>query len=251
MPVHTGWESQQHRQGGWPVGFPQPNTIHAQRWDIASGYFKFLISNYFIFLKNCFQHLGCVCSPDTQHWLHLQPRIQAAMTQGPQRFMCGHSRTGKSALDLTKLEHKFSPTQDTLQRARVPQRQTRSSFLSKEDFQKVPALHYTLVSRQVPRGSGWINPGNCFPLELKELMQDCLLLWSKYKICLKASNISALPESAKSNHQQVTRRQSPTVIIPAPSRQCHKRYTQNVPVLVACWASASKMCSLAMTPLLF
>lgn len=47
--------------------------------------------------------------------------------------------------------------------------------LSKKDFQKVPALCYTSVTRQDPRGSGWTYPSHYFPLELKEMLQDFLL----------------------------------------------------------------------------
>lgn len=139
------------------MGFLHPdNTAHAWRRDIASGYFKFSISNYFISLKNWFQHLGYVCSPDTQHRLCLQSKIRAATTWGPQCLMCGHSCISRSAPNLLKLEHKSPPSQDTLQGARVPQRETRSSFLIKEDFEKLPALCYTSVSKAGSQRQ-WLN----------------------------------------------------------------------------------------------
>lgn len=56
---------------------------------------------------------------------------------------------------------------------------------------------------------------------------------SKTPICLKAS-ISTFLHYLKEQPPRGDQEAASTVIIPAPSRQCHKRYSQNVLVRAAC-----------------
>lgn len=137
-------------------------TIYSETWQILGLFQNFSFKSL---------HVAdvAVCSPDTKHGLCLQSKIRDLSV------FC----VGTRVLDLLLIRWvrtKVSPIPGYSTGSQSTPEGDKRLNLSKKDFQKVPAVWYTSVSRQDPRGSGWTYPSHCFPLELKEMLRDFLLL---------------------------------------------------------------------------
>lgn len=152
---------------GWPVGFLQPGSMlrHiTEPWAISN--FQFEITSCLWWTCSSIQAVYAAQIFSTGFVSSLGSGISVSSLWALVFYICSWS---------DEVRTKVSPIPEYSTGSQSTWEGGKRLSLTKKDFQKVPALCYTSVSRQDPRASGWTYPSHCFPLELKEMLQNFLL----------------------------------------------------------------------------